>query len=107
MSNTYFDLPHRLEAGYVNIDSDIVMDLRYTNEEYSKLQQQISELKMQYPFIEQVTEGDSEVYLTANEHGVLIHYFRLSRKMEDMERRHIYFRGQTDAAAYLKRINAI
>ena len=41
MSNTYLDLPTRLEAGYVDIDSDIVMDLRYTNEEYVKLQQQI------------------------------------------------------------------
>ncbi len=29
------------------------------------------------------------------------------RQMEDMERQHIYFRGHTDAVAYLKKIKAI
>lgn len=45
MSDTYFDLPSRLEDSFPEIDSDIVTDLRKNNEEYAEIQQQISELK--------------------------------------------------------------
>ena len=51
MSDTYFDLPSRLEDSFPEIDSDIVTDLRKNNEEYAEIQQQISELKKQFPCI--------------------------------------------------------
>ena len=34
MSDTYFDLPSRLEDSFSEIDSDIVTDLRKNSEEY-------------------------------------------------------------------------
>ena len=40
MSDTYFDLPSRLEDSFPEIDSDIVTDLRKTSEEYDEIQQQ-------------------------------------------------------------------
>ena len=52
-------------------------------------------------------EGDCEIHLTDEEHAVLLRYLHLYRKMDDMERLHIYFRGQTDAVAYLKKIKVI
>ena len=107
MSNTYCDLPSRIEDEFSEIDSKIVIDLRDTNEEYAALQQQISELKKQHPFIDKVMEGDGEIHLTDEEHAILLQYLRKFRKMDDMERLHIYFRGQTDAVAYLKRTKAI
>ena len=36
MSDTYFDLPSRLEDSFPEIDSDIVTDLRKTSEEYAE-----------------------------------------------------------------------
>ena len=42
MRDTYLDLPTRIEDGFAEIDSKIVIDLRDTNEEYATLQQQIS-----------------------------------------------------------------
>lgn len=107
MNNTYFDLPSRIEDKFSEIDSKIVIDLRYTNEEYAALQQQISDLKKQHPFIDKVMEGDGEIHLTEEEHTTFLRYLRISRKMDDMERLHIYFRGHTDAVAYLKKIKAI
>lgn len=107
MRDTYLDLPSRIEDGFAEIDSDIMIDLRDTNEEYADLQEQISNLKQQYPFIDNVMEGDGEIHLTDEEHAVLLRYLRLYRKMDDMKRLHIYFRGQTDAVAYLKKIKAI
>lgn len=107
MSKTYFDLPSRIEDGFAEIDSAIVMNLHDTNEEYAKLQHQVSELKRQHPFIEETLEGNGEILLTDAEHMILIQYFRITRKMEDMERLQIYFRGHTDAVAYLKKIKAI
>lgn len=37
MSDTYFDLPSRLENSFPEIDSDIVTDLRKTSEEYAEI----------------------------------------------------------------------
>ena len=107
MSNTYFDLPSRLEDDFPRIDSGIVMNLCDTNEEYAEMFQQVSELNQKYPFIEKVIEGSGEVHLTTDEHETLGRYFRLVRRMENMERLQIYFRGHTDAVAYLKKIKAL
>lgn len=107
MSNTYFDLPSRLEDDFPRIDSDIVMNLYDTNEKYAEMFQQVSDLKQKYPFIEKLIEGSGELRLTTDEHEAFVRYFRLVRRMEDMERLQIYFRGHTDAVAYLKRIKAL
>ena len=107
MRDTYLDLPSRIEDGFAEIDSDIMIDLRDTNKEYADLQEQISNLKQQYPFIDKVMEGDGEIHLTDEEHAILLQYLRKFRKMDDMERLHIYFRGHTDAVAYLQKIKVI
>lgn len=107
MSDTYFDLPSRMEDSFPEIDSDIVVDLRENNEDYAEIHQQISELKKQFPCIAQVMDNKVEVHLTTEEHVAFSKYLRLSRKLEDMERLQLYFRGHTDAVAYLKKIKAI
>lgn len=107
MNDTYFDLPSRLEDTFSEIESDIIMDLRENSEEYADLQSKISEMKQQHPFITKVMEGSGEIHLTAEEHSALTEYLHLKFKLEDMERLQIYFRGHTDAFAYLKKINAI
>lgn len=103
MSDTYFDLPSRLEDSFPEIDSDIVTDLRKTSEEYVDIQQQISDLKKQFPCIMKVMEDKGEIHLTAEEHAAFVQCLRLSRKLDDMERLQLYFRGHTDAVAYLKK----
>lgn len=107
MSNTYFDLPSRLEDDFPRIDSDIVMNLCDTNEEYAGLFQQVSDLNQKYPFIDKLIDGSGEVHLTEDEHDAFVRYLSLVRRMENMERLQIYFRGHTDAVAYLKRIKAL
>ena len=107
VSKTYFDLPSRLEKDFAEIDSKIVMNLYDTNNEYAQLQQQISDLTTKYPFIENVIAGEGEIHISNDEHEVLVQYFKLNRKLSDMERLHIYFCGHTDAITYLKKIKAI
>lgn len=107
MSDTYFDLPSRLEDSFPEIDSDIVTDLRKTSEEYADIQQQISDLKKRFPCIMKVMEDKGEIHLTAEEHAAFVQCLRLSRKLNDMERLQLYFRGHTDAVAYLKKTKAI
>ena len=107
MGDTFFDLPTRLECFFPEIDSDIVTDLRRTSEEYAGIQQQISDLKKRFPCILKVMEDKGEIHLTAEEHAAFVQCLRLSRKLDDMERMQLYFRGHTDAVAYLKRIKAI
>ena len=107
MSDTYFDLPSRLEDTFSDIECDIIMDLRYNNEEYVELHNKISAMKQQYPFIDKVMNKSGKIHLTDEEHTVLAEYLNLLFKLADMERLQIYFRGHTDAFAYLKKINAI
>ena len=107
MSDTYFDLPSRLEDSFPEIDSDIVTDLRKTSEEYAEIQQQISDLKKRFPCIMKVMEDKGEIQLTTEEHAAFVQCLWLLRKLDDMERLQLYFRGHTDAVAYLKRIKAI
>ena len=107
MSDTYFDLPSRLEDSFSEINSDIVTDLRKNSEEYDEIQQQISDLKKRFPCIMKVMEDKGEIQLTTEEHAAFVQCLRLLRKLDDMERLQLYFRGHTDAVAYLKRIKAI
>ena len=107
MSDTYFDLPSRLEDSFSEIDSDIVTDLRKTSEEYAEIQQQISDLKKRFPCIMKVMEDKGEIQLTTEEHAAFVQCLRLLRKLDDMERLQLYFRGHTDAVVYLKKIKAI
>lgn len=74
---------------------------------YDEIQQQISDLKKRFPCIMKVMEDKGEIHLTAEEHAAFVQCLRLSRKLDDMERLQLYFRGHTDAVAYLKKIKAI
>ena len=107
MSDTYFDLPSRLEDSFSEIDSDIVTDLRKNSEEYDEIQQQISDLKKRFPCIMKVMEDKGEIHLTAEEHAAFVQYLRPHLRLDDIERMQLYFLGHTDAVAYLKRIKAI
>lgn len=107
-SNEEFcDLIKRVELEFMQIDSDIVVDLRKHDKEYLSLCRQLGEMESNYPFIMQVTEGSGEVSLTVEEHERLVEYLKISLKKDDMERKQIYFRGHTDGYAYLKKIRAI
>lgn len=107
MDDTYFNLASRLEDAFPEIDSDIVTDLRENSENYVDLQQKISDLQQQYPLIMEVMEGSGEIHLSAEEHDAFVQFLRLRRKLDDMEREQIYFRGHTDAIAYLRKIKAL
>ena len=52
-------------------------------------------------------DGSDEISLTAEEHAAFVQYLHLVRERDDMERQKIYFRGHTDAVAYLRKIKAI
>ena len=82
------------------------MDLSEANTEYAALKGQMKELLHQYPFIENLRESDGEVHCSAEEHEILKKFIRLYMRADNMEREHIYFRGQADAFAYLKKIGA-
>ena len=93
----YNDLVKRMEHGFMEIDNDIIVDLRRQDDSYLALCRQIGDMERDYPFILNVTE----------EHRVLVEYFKLSLKKDNIERKQIYFRGHTDGYAYLKKIGAV
>ena len=97
MSDQYIPMIERISEEYDESDSNMVL---------AALKQQMSELKHQYPFIEKLLEGDGEIRLSAQEHEILNQYFRLYFRADNMERKHIYFRGHTDCFSYLEKIAA-
>lgn len=107
MSDTYMDLAARLEDFFPEIENEIILDLRENNEDYAALRGKLSDMENENAFLGQALNGSGEVHLTAEEHKVLTEYLRLRFRLEDMERLQIYFRGHTDAVAYLKKIKAL
>lgn len=106
MSDQYIPMIERISEEYDESDSNMVLELAATDQEYANLKQQMSKLRQQHPFIGKLLEGDGEVQLTAQEHGILNQYFRLYLRADNMERKHIYFRGHTDCFSYLEKIAA-
>ena len=90
MSDNYFDLPSRIEDAFAEIDSDIVMDLLNTDEDYAGFSDRMDKLKTQYPVIDKMNEDSGEIRMTAEEHRAYVDYLNLARQMEDMERQRIY-----------------
>ena len=107
MNDTYMDLAARLEDSFPDIENEVIVDLRENSEDYAALRGKLSDMENKRDFIGQVLNGSGEVCMTAEEHSVLIEYLRLRFNLDDMEREAIYFRGHTDAVAYLKKIKAI
>lgn len=106
MSDQYTPMIERISEEYDESDSNMILELAATDQEYADLKQEMSELKHQHPFIGKLLEGNGEVQITDQEHEVLNQYFRLYLQADNMERKHIYFRGHTDGFSYLKKIGA-
>lgn len=94
-NSSYTDLAQRIEESFAEIEDEAISDFRETDEEYNALYQQILRLKENNPFIRKVIDGNGEISLSAEEHGVLTEYFRLRFRLDDMERQRLYFRGHT------------
>lgn len=107
MNETYFDLASRLEESFHEIENDALTDLAEIDEEYAKLQAQISRLKRQNQFIGELIDGSFEGSLSEQQSVALVKFIELYMDLEEMERKHLYFRGHTDAFAYLKKISVI
>ena len=91
----------------IEIDSDIMVDLKKQDEDYANMCQELGEMESRYPFVLEVTEGSGAISLTAEEHEIVRRYMSRMFEKETIERCQIYFRGHTDGYAYLKKIGAI
>ena len=100
-------LSERIMALFPEIDSDTVIDLLHSNDEYQQLHQRKKELMEQCPFISAVMEGDGPISLDEKEHESLTDYLNVVTRMENIERMQLYFRGHTDGFSYLQKIGAI
>ena len=106
-NSSYTDLAQRIEESFAEIEDEAISDFRETDEEYNALYQQILRLKENNPFIRKVIDGNGEISLSAEEHGLLTEYLRLRFRLDDMERQRLYFRGHTDCISYLKKVGAL
>jgi len=108
MKNDLFtDLPQRIEGNYPELENDMLLELRKKDKDYEQIHEQFYTMEEQYPFIMEALEGNGPVALTEEEHAILREYLALYRKMDTKERIHIYFRGHTDALAYLKKTGMV
>ena len=101
------NLAERMEELFSEINNDIAVNLRHSNEEYSKLYHRRIEILQQYSSVLIAVDGDGGVTLNQEEHKALIEYLRVVEKVDCMERIQIYFQGHADCIAYLKRIGAL
>ena len=103
----FCDLVERIKDSFMEIDSDIMVDLKKQDIEYADMCQKLGEMESRYPFILQVTEGSGAISLTAEEHEIVRKYMSRMFEKETIERCQIYFRGHTDGYVYLKKIGVV
>lgn len=103
----FYDLVERIKDSFMEIDSEIMVDLKKQDEEYADMCQELGEMESKYPFILEVTEGRGAISLTVEEHEMVRKYMSMMFQKETIERCRIYFRGHTDGYAYLKQIGAV
>ena len=72
VSDSYFDLPSCIEDAFAEIDSDIVMDLLNTDEDYAELSDRMDKLKTQHTVIDNMNEDSGEIRMTAEEHRAYV-----------------------------------
>ena len=105
--DVYYNLAERLDEAFSEIDSDVCADLRKNDGEYIKIHREALKLAEYFPVIPQIVEGDGDVSPSADESRALARYLKLKMELENVERKHIYFRGHMDNYHYLKKIGAI
>ena len=103
----FCDLVERIKDSFMEIASDIMVDLKQQAIEYADMCQKLGEMESRYPFILEVTEGSGAISLTAEEHEIVRKYMRRMFEKETIERCQIYFRGHTDGYVYLKKIGVV
>ena len=103
----FCDLVERIKDSFMEIDSDIMVDLKKQDIEYADMCQKLGEMESRYPFILEVTEGSGAISLTAEEHEIVRKYMSRMFEKETIERCQIYFRGHTDGYVYLKKIGGV
>ena len=103
----FCDLVERIKDSFMEIDSDIMVDLKKQDIEYADMCQKLGEMETRYPFILEVTEGSGAISLTAEEHEIVRKYMSRMFEKETIERCQIYFRGHTDGYVYLKKIGVV
>ena len=103
----FCDLVERIKDSFMEIDSDIMVDLKKQDIEYADMCQKLEEMESRYPFILEVTEGSGAISLTAEEHEIVRKYMSRMFEKETIERCQIYFRGHTDGYVYLKKIGVV
>ena len=103
----FCDLVERIKDSLMEIDSDIMVDLKKQDIEYADMCQKLGEMESRYPFILEVTEGSGAISLTAEEHEIVRKYMSRMFEKETIERCQIYFRGHTDGYVYLKKIGVV
>ena len=103
----FYDLVERIKDNFMEIDSDIMVDLKKQDEDYANMCQELGEMESKYPFILEVTEGRGAISLIVEEHEMVRKYMSMMFQKETIERCQIYFRGHTDGYAYLKQIGAV
>lgn len=103
----FCDLVERIKDSFMEIDSDIMVDLKKQDIEHADMCQKLGEMESRYPFILEVTEGSGAISLTAEEHEIVRKYMSRMFEKETIERCQIYFRGHTDGYVYLKKIGVV
>ena len=103
----FCDLVERIKDSFMEIDSDLMVDLKKQDIEYADMCQKRGEMESRYPFILEVTEGGGAISLTAEEHEIVRKYMSRMVEKETIELCQIYFRGHTDGYVYLKKIGVV
>lgn len=100
-------LSNFIDKNFFTMESDSLLKLEKTDQDYAELLNRLSDFEKTHPFIIKLFSDKNEIRLTAEEHKVFLQYMRIRYDINRAERKHLYKQGSADAIAYLKMIKLI
>lgn len=106
-TNKFNNLVMCIEQNFPELEESILENLGEEDETYLYICKRLQRMITEYPFIAKIKEGTEGINISAEEHQILVEFFKVDLEKEEIERKKLYFQGHIDGYAYMRKIGAI
>lgn len=106
-TNKFNNLVKCMEENFPELEESILGNLGEQDETYLSICKRLQSMITAYPFIAKIKEGTEGINISAEEHQILLEFFKADLEKEEIERKKLYFQGHIDGYAYMRKVGAI
>ena len=80
-----------MEENFPELEESILGNLGEQDETYLSICKRLQSMITDYPFIAKIKEGTEGINISAEEHQILLEFFKADLEKEEIERKKLYF----------------